>query len=283
MLSGRKARIYKKTDTFWASRTRLMNNQTLNIKSAGSTYEVSACYRSASQDLIFFLHGLGCAKDTFSKAWDDNNFKEYSLLSIDFLGFGHSAKPDEFSYSIEDHAKVCESVLRHFPEKRLHVVGHSMGAAIGLLLSDDFLNSAISFVNIEGNLIGEDCGYISRKAVSVPYNTFEEKLFPDFKSLLESEKNRHFSLDIASTLAFYRSSKSLVTWSDSRKLLGRFKNLKCKKAYFYGDQNSGMKILADLDDIEKIMISKSGHFPTNDNPSEFYSKLHEFLSLSMTF
>jgi hypothetical protein len=31
------------------------------------------------------------------------------------------------------------------------------------------------------------------------------------------------------------------------------------------------------------MISKSGHFPTNDNPSEFYSKLHEFLSLSMTF
>lgn len=259
-----------------------MNTQILNIKIAGTTYEISVCYRSASRDLIFFLHGLGCSKNSFSKAWDDNNCKEYSLLSIDLLGFGHSAKPDDFSYSMEDHAKVCESVLRHFPGKRLHVVGHSMGAAIGLLLSDDFLNSAISFVNIEGNLIGEDCGYISRKAAGAPYNFFKKELFPDFQSRLESEKNRDFSLGITSTLAFYRSSKSLVTWSDSGKLLGRFKNLKCKKAYFYGDQNTGMKILADLDDIEKIMISKSGHFPTNDNPAELYSKLYEFLSPSMT-
>jgi pimeloyl-ACP methyl ester carboxylesterase len=201
---------------------KLIDNQTLSVKIVGSTYEISLCYRSASQELLLFLHGLGCSKDSFSKVWDDNNFKEYSLLSIDLLGFGHSAKPDEFSYSIEDHAKVCEAVLRHFPKKRLHVVGHSMGAAIGLLLSDDFLNSTISFVNIEGNLIGEDCGYISRKAVVVPYDIFKRKLFPDFISRLENKKNQYFSLDTSSPLAFYRSSKSLVTWSDSGKLLGRF-------------------------------------------------------------
>ena len=48
----------------------------------------------------------------------------------------------------------------------------------------------------------------------------------------------------------------MVAWSDSGKLLERYKNLKCKKACFYGDQNAGMKIPAYLDGIEK-MISKS--------------------------
>lgn len=259
-----------------------MNNLTLRIKIAGRSYAISVCYRSASQDLIFFLHGLGCSKNSFSKAWDDNSCKEYSLLSIDLPGFGDSARPDNFSYSMEDHAKVCESVLRHFPEKRLHVVGHSMGAAIGLLLSDDFLGSAVSFVNIEGNLISEDCGFISRKAAGIPYNIFQKKIFPALQSRFESEKNRYFSLDTTSTSAFYRSSKSLVAWSDSKKLLGKFKNLTCRKAYFYGEQNTGMKILEDLDDIEKIMISKSGHFPMNDNPGELYSRLYEFLSPSIS-
>lgn len=259
-----------------------MNNLTLRIKIAGRSYAISVCYRSASQDLIFFLHGLGCSKNSFSKAWDDNSCKGYSLLSIDLPGFGDSARPDNFSYSMEDHAKVCESVLRHFPEKRLHVVGHSMGAAIGLLLSDDFLGSAISFVNIEGNLISEDCGFISRKTACIPYNIFKKKIFPALQSRFESEKNRYFSLDTTSTSAFYRSSKSLVSWSDSEKLLGKFKNLTCRKAYFYGEQNTGMKILEDLDDIKKIMISRSGHFPMNDNPAELYSRLYEFLSPSIS-
>ena len=258
----------------------LIKTKTLNVKVAGRSCEISVSYRSASRDLLFFLHGLGCSKDSFANVWDNENFKEYSLLSIDLPGFGHSAKPDNFTYSMEDQAAVCESVLGHYPEKKLHFIGHSMGAAIGLLLSDDCLNSAISFVNIEGNLIGEDCGYISRKTVSVPYDLFRREVFPDLMARFRNENC--FSLETSSPLAFYMSSQSLVQWSESRKLLGRFKNLKCKKVYFYGDQNIGMKILSEIDGIEKIIISNSGHFLINDNPRDFCSKLHEFLSLSMT-
>ncbi|MBW2167909.1 MAG: alpha/beta fold hydrolase, partial [Deltaproteobacteria bacterium] len=241
-----------------------MKKQTIKITVAGIRYDISICYRPASKDLILFLHGLGCSKDSFRNVWDHNDFKEHSLLSFDLLGFGHSAKPDEFTYSVEDHAKVCEAVVRCFPENRLHIVAHSMGGAIGLLFSDDFLDSVISFVNVEGNLISEDCGRISRKTVSVAYDVFRRELFPDFQSRLETEEHLHFSLDMVSPLAFYRSSQSLVVWSDSGKLLERFRHLKCKKAYFYGEQNARMKVLACLDNIEKRAISKSGHFAMND-------------------
>ncbi|GAI59893.1 unnamed protein product, partial [marine sediment metagenome] len=126
----------------------IIDEKTIKIKVAGIAYDISVKYRSESEDLIIFLHGLGCSKDSFEDAWNHNDLTQQSLLSFDLLGFGRSEKPDEFTYSLEDHARVCEATIRSFPEDRLHIVAHSMGGAIGLLLSDDILNTVISFVNV---------------------------------------------------------------------------------------------------------------------------------------
>ncbi|MCP4023291.1 MAG: hypothetical protein GY729_15715 [Desulfobacteraceae bacterium] len=50
-----------------------------------------------------------------------------------------------------------------------------------------------------------------------------------------------------SPFALYRSAKSLVLWSDSDQLLGKFKGFTCKKSYFYGEDNQNMPILKELD------------------------------------
>jgi pimeloyl-ACP methyl ester carboxylesterase len=256
-----------------------MNNETINISIDGCSYDISFRYRSLSQDLIVLLHGLGCSKVSFEDVWYHKDLTGLSILAFDLLGFGRSEKPTDFSYSLEDHARVCEAVIRKFPEHRLHLVAHSMGGAIGLLLSGDILDSAISFINVEGNLISEDCGFISRKTNSVSYDVFANKLFPDFRYRFQNEEHQNFSLEMATPLAIYKSSKALVAWSDSGHLLERFKDLKCNKAYFYGEQNSGMKVLNKLGHIEKRRITRSGHFLMNDNPEEFYSELFNFLSL----
>ena len=60
-------------------------------------------------------------------------------------------------------------------------------------------------------------------------------------------------------------------------LLERFKSLKNKKFYFWGEENRDMPVLKKLDFFEKCMISKSGHGMMIDNPVEFYSKLEEFM------
>jgi pimeloyl-ACP methyl ester carboxylesterase len=257
-----------------------MNEETVNIAIDGCSYHVSFRYRSASQDLVIFLHGLGCSKDSFEDVWYHNDLKGLSILAFDLLGFGRSEKPTDFSYSLEDHARVCEAVIRTFPEHRLHLVAHSMGGAIGLLLSGDILDSAISFINVEGNLTSEDCGFVSRRTISVSYDVFANKLFPVFRHGLQDEEHRNFSLEMAAPLAIYKSSLSLVAWSDSGGLLERFRDLKCNKAYFYGEQNSDMKVLSRLGHIEKRRITRSGHFLMNENPEEFYSEVFNFLSHS---
>jgi len=253
----------------------------VNITVAGISCRIAIRYRSASPNLIFFLHGLGCSKGSFENVWERPDFKGFSLLAMDFVGFGHSDRPIDFSYSLEDHAKVCATVLRTFSEPRLHIVAHSMGGAVGLLLADDIFKQTETFINVEGNLIGADCGFISRKTISVPYETFEKELFPEFQSQLKTKEYQYLFLDTAAPFAFYKSAQSLVEWSDSGRLLERFKQLKCNKAYFYGQRNMGIKALDRLDTIKKRVISKSGHFPMNDNPDEFFSTLLNLTSHSL--
>lgn len=235
-------------------------------------------FRSVSRDLIFFLHGLGCSMKTFEHAFLNEDLREYSLLAIDFPGFGNSSKPDNFSYSLRSHAKCIEHFIEIYPAFRLHIVGHSMGSAVGLLLSDNILKSVISFVNVEGNLIKEDCSLISREATRHSFKKFQEQTF---KKLVNPRCNpdfKYFDLSSSSSVAFYNSAKSLVQCSENEKLLNTFQRLNAHKIYFYGDKNSKMDILCRLADVEKKSVSQSGHFLMEDNPNEFYSKLHSFLT-----
>lgn len=240
-------------------------------------YHIAVKHRTASRDLVVFIHGLGCSQDSFEDVWSHEDFAGISILTFDLLGFGKSDQPPYFSYSMEDHARVCEAVIHEFSSSRIHLVAHSMGGAIGLMLSDQTLDSIVSFANLEGNLVSRDCNIISKKSIGVPYGDFCKGLFLQLKAHAAGKQTRGFTMETASPLAFYKSSESLVAWSDGGHLLQRFQSLNCRKAYFYGDRNSHMDVLTSLGEIEKIAISKSGHFLMNDNPAEFYTKLRNFL------
>lgn len=255
-----------------------MEKRIFLIAHGGSHYEVSTAFRKRGGELLLLLHGLGCSKESFRDIWFRDEFSNYSIISLDFLGFGDSSKPDKFSYKMEDQASVCAEVLKEISSKQVHIVAHSMGGAIGLLLPSALLNSALTFANLEGNLISKDCGIVSRKTISVSFQKFENELLPDLRALSKSLGEERFSLDSALPLGFYKSAESLVRWSDSGDLLSRFKNLRCRKSYFYGERNADLDVLHRLNTIEKVMIGRSGHFMMNDNPEEFYSRLRIFLS-----
>ena len=68
---------------------------------------------------------------------------------------------------MEAQARVCAEILKEFSDRNLHIVAHSMGGAVALLLPDDILNDTKTFANIEGKLVGADCGVASRRIISV--------------------------------------------------------------------------------------------------------------------
>ncbi len=241
---------------------------------------VDVCYRcdikNDAQGLLFFIHGLGCTKECFAPVFDNPLFKRYSILTVDLPGCGESSKPESFSYTMEALASVCETLLAEFQSDKLHIVAHSMGNAVGLLLSDSIFDNVESYTVAEGNLIAEDCGLFSRGIADVHFDRYAAKTFP--KQLIRFKKSNIMDFEQTAPYVIHRNAKSLVKWSDSGDLLKRFLKLDCRTCYIYGEENSDLPIFEYLPDTEKIMISNSGHGMMLDNPEEFYQKLRAFLS-----
>lgn len=263
---------------------RPMNSETLKITYQQKDFELSIRLRNGSRELIIFIHGLGCTKESFNNLWDFTGlFKGFSLVAFDLPGFGNSSRPDDFSYTMEDQAGICKALLDSFKPDKIHIVAHSMGGAVGVLLAEKIGERAASFINIEGNLISEDCGPLSRKSISISFEEFSAREFDELKSLVKMSRDKGSKLWLSwyaksDPLAYYKTSRSLIEWSESGNLLKIFKELKINKAYLYGAKNSEMKIIDRLHTIRKIPISYSGHFCMIDNPKEFYSTIAEILS-----
>lgn len=247
--------------------TEIINNAVLNFKCK---------FNPDAAEMILFIHGLACSLNSFRNVFDADYFPGKSILTVDLLGFGKSDKPEDFTYTMEDQAKVIEGLIALLPQKKLHIAAHSMGGAIALLLNPELLSSLASFVNIEGNLVAEDCGIMSRGITDVTYERYRDSMYS--KHVYAFRGHHQLRFEESTPLAIYKSACSLVKWSDSGLLLEKFKNITCKKCYFYGEENLGMPVLEKLDFVPQIMISKSGHGLTTENPEEFYSKLVQFFA-----
>jgi pimeloyl-ACP methyl ester carboxylesterase len=241
----------------------------------GITVHYLLDYKRRSKNIIVFVHGLACTKDTFRHVFDKSYFPESSLLIMDLAGFGDSSRPGDYSYAMEDQAKLYESIIDKLSPSTLHVVAHSMGAAVALLFDARTFEKVKSFANIEGNLIAEDCNMLSRRIANLSYDEYESRMFVKQKSRFRNDILLRF--ESTTPRAVYKSSVSLVRWSDSGELLRRYNDLACRKRYFWGEGNTNMPILGKLRGEEKCMISGSGHGMMIENPEEFYSKLVDFI------
>lgn len=226
---------------------------------------VASQHRAASRDLIVFLHGYPCFKEIFHRVWSEPSLQNFSILCPDFVGFGDSDQPSDFSYSLEAHAAVLEEILNQVSGRPLHLVAHSMGGAIVLLLPPERIDGLASFVNIEGNLLTDPtCAQVPREP-RLPRN--EEDL------LLLQQASR-----AASDIALHRTGESLAHWSKGGELLRHFQSARCRKAYFHGDDLGELRLKAELRDCNPVQIPDAGHFVMNDNPTDFFRELSEFMA-----
>ena len=226
----------------------------LNYK--GIDFDISIRFKKGNETLVF-IHGLICSKNDFSSVWEIPSFKKYGILTFDLPGFGKSSKPENFSYDMEDQAEICKLLIEKLGIGDIHLIGHSMGGTISVLLAKKIPDKIISFSNLEGNLIGGDCS-LSRKISNMPYGEFVNK-----KEMIGDN----------APSPTYKSSKSLVRWADSENLLNMFLNLSMKKSYFSSDRNVLPCIKLLKDKVNIVTISNSSHFMMGDNPKELYEKL----------
>lgn len=231
---------------------------------------------AGGSDLIIFIHGLGCSRKSFRPMIELGDLGEYQILNVDLIGFGKADKPEDFDYKMESQAfALGEFIEKNIEFEKLNIVAHSMGGAVGLLLYDRLKNRLFSFANLEGNLVGSDCDMFSRRVIKFPPDKYASRLFPKHRKLFAGDPA--FDFENTTPFAIYRSSESLVKWSDNGALLRLFENLDCRKAYFYGEENKGMPVLEKLGDITKIEIPAAGHCTMTDNPEIQARRIKELI------
>lgn len=248
----------------------------------GIALQVATSYREGEGAPILFLHGFGSTKEDYVGLTRQAAFDGRGFIAFDAPGCGESQCSDLSRVSIPLLLETALKVLEHFGVERFHLVGHSMGGLTALLLAHRCPQRVLSFVDIEGNIAPEDC-FLSRQIVDYPAEG-AQAFFTAF-----IERTRH-GCDPASAL--YTASlpykvragavrgifSSMVELSDHGSLMDKFLGLACPRMFMYGEQNSHLSYLADIQarGVELASIPGCGHFPMYSNPIEMWRRIAGF-------
>jgi len=244
----------------------------------GREYRLSAWFRDTGDDLLLFVHGLGCSKESWRQAWSSPALYGCSLLALDLPGFGASPRPSDFSYDLEEQAGLLAGVIDAHASRRVCLIAHSMGGTVATLLPDAAARRIDSLVLVEGRLLQSSCG-IATEAAAVGAEQFEAQVFPQFRRRVEADRGAAFDLARSDPRAFYLSSRSLVQWTGGPGLAARFGAFDCARAFIYGAGNRHLGELAALDHELLHEVADAGHFVMNDNPDAFYPLVAQLSTL----
>lgn len=251
-----------------------------DIKYDGKLIRLSVKLRMVSDDLVVLLHGFGCAKECFDDAFAAEGLRDLSICTFDFPGHGDSERSNASVYSLQSYADITNTLLEELSPKRVSMVCHSMGGAVGLIATQE-RNDVAMFVNVEGNLVALDCGIVSRSTASQSFGTFKRSGYQKFlqdlrRSGIRPDKAWARWYALADPRALHETAMSLVEWSDSNKLLDLFKSLH-GRAYIYGENEIKDYLIPDLQDVSTHRIPAAGHFVMLDNPGAFYPLVSELV------
>lgn len=80
-------------------------------------------------EVLLLLHGFPTASWDWHKIWTPLGDR-YRLIAADFIGFGYSAKPFTYDYSILDQADLIEALLQHLQIDKVHILAHDYGDTV---------------------------------------------------------------------------------------------------------------------------------------------------------
>ncbi|MBT8226818.1 MAG: alpha/beta hydrolase [Dactylosporangium sp.] len=242
------------------------------VTEAGKRLVVDATVRSGDGALVVLLHGLGCGRASFDSAFHSPRLRGLALCAIDLPGHGSSTSLGGDS-TIDRYAQVVAAIIDRLAPPRIHLVCHSLGGAVGLLVAAGRTDLA-SFVSIEGNLVPDDCDLASRHTAGQSRDAFVGTGFASFvEDLRRSPRVDHRAWAAwyarCDPAAVHAAARSLVDWSDGGTLCEMFLALPTR-SYVHGSASDIAHLAPVLAGQEVRSIPGSGHFPMVDNPAALW-------------
>jgi pimeloyl-ACP methyl ester carboxylesterase len=82
-----------------------------------------------SAEPLLLIHGFPTASWDWEALWPAL-VRRYRVYTLDLIGFGYSAKPRRYDYSLVDQAELCEAFLRAEGVRDYHVLAHDYGDSV---------------------------------------------------------------------------------------------------------------------------------------------------------
>ncbi len=86
-------------------------------------------YERGEGPVLLFLHGFPTSCYDWRGVIDQLS-DDYRCVTFDFLGYGFSDKPEDYSYSLFQQADIAEQILVTLGINAAHVVSHDMGTSV---------------------------------------------------------------------------------------------------------------------------------------------------------
>ena len=221
--------------------------------------------------VILCLHGLGASRESFNPLRNVGLGRNRPMIALDFAGFGGRSNEPVADQPLTAAAHEIARDIRQKDYRDIVLIGHSMGGAVALLLADLVADRVCGVVSIEGNLIGADCGLVSRRLASAADARACDVIKQEFVAAGNRSANpsaRAWSADLSKvspeTLLSY--SRHLVAVSDTEVLLKAFKNGAYRKLYLHGEGYRRHVLLKKLWPVPIVYIPGASHDMMYDAP-----------------
>lgn len=230
-----------------------------------------------SKRYIVFLHGWGADLNSF--LWIKDFFiEDYSLIFLDFDGFGKTPEPKN-KMTVSDYVQNLKILLDKFDIEHLIFVAHSFGGRVAIkylfLYQNSYNKSSLCLVDAAGILPKRNLRYYLRierykllKKKSETNPKLKEKLkefgSSDYKKLSPVMKETFVGVvnEDLSKFAKFISCKTLIVWGDKDKETKPYMAKKLHKLI----KNSKL-----------IFLESAGHFSFLEKKEEFVIILDSFL------
>jgi len=267
------------------SRTKLPRLEQINVEWRDREFSLPYLYREGTGGpSVFFVHGLGGAKENFYAAFQSPALADCTLLTFDEPGTGLAAFEPDAGLDVSALADMSQSVADQLLPGPYVLAGASMGGLISLLqLRRHGVGRIQGLINMEGNLCPEDCMF-SRRVISHELESFE----PVFRQMIGELRGSSSAGDqiIAHNMAlnvdirgYHTYSFETVAESDSGRLIEEFLGMSIPRLFLYGDLNKSLSYLPRLraSSVQVKEIPMSGHFLFYDNPVETFQAVGDFV------
>lgn len=211
--------------------------------------------------------------------------KRHSVF-VDLLGSGLSDAPEDFGYSLEEHAGIVARLLDELDLKGCHVVGYSMGGAVAITLASVRPDLVSRLVLMEANL-DPGGGSVSK---GIAEQTEEAFCAHGFKALIKHFRDEGLAgnsslaavaglIQIAAPHALYRSAVGLVRGTQPT-MRERLLQMEIPRSFIFGERSLPDPDWDELGSqgVQVLEVKNAGHNMAWDNPGGVAEALHTVLT-----